>query len=160
MLPPNATLPSDVTLHSGGPELLDRVKPQWLEQRDFHAELTPVWREEMLARSFERRCEQLLAKAVHGFHVILAQRAAVDVGYVLCSINGARRGEVDSFLVTAAERGQGLGRALLSASLQWLTAQQSADIVVEVLAGNDAALRLYEAFGFRSRTIMMHFVAK
>lgn len=153
--------PLNITLHAGGPELLERVKPLWLEQRDFHAALVPeVWRAEMLVRSFERRCEQLLAKAVQGFCVILAARAGDCVGYVLCSLNNERRGEVDSFLVTATERGCGIGRALLTAAMQWLTEQQPTDIFVEVLASNGAALRLYEEFGFRSRTITMQHVAK
>lgn len=152
-------LPLDITLHSGGSELLAQVKPLWLEQRAFHAELAhESWREEMRNRSFERRCEQLLAKAVHGFHVILAERANQAIGYVLCSLNSERRGEVDSFLVTAAERRQGIGRALLTAAMQWLAAQQPADIIVEVLNGNDGALQLYKGFGFRSRTITMHWV--
>ena len=112
----------------------------------------------MRARTFEPRCAYLLAKGVNGFHVILAKRAGVAIGYVLCSINSERRGEVDSLLVTATERGQGIGRALLTAAIQWLTAQQPSDILVEVLAGNDAAQRLYEAFGFRSRTITLHYV--
>jgi ribosomal protein S18 acetylase RimI-like enzyme len=151
-------LPPDVTLLAGGPELLDRVKPLWLEQRDFHAELAPVWREEMLSRTFEPRREQLLAKAVRGFHVILAECTAECVGYSISTINADNRGEVDSFLVTAAYRGHGIGHALLTMAMQWLKSQQPTDIIVEVLAGNDPALRLYKDFGFRSRTITMQHV--
>ena len=52
-------------------------------------------------------------------------------------------------------RRRGIGRAMVTRALAWLAVWRAEPIVVAVLAGNDEAARLYEQFGFKSRTIWL-----
>ncbi len=55
------------------------------------------------------------------------------------------------FIVTApAFRGQGVGRSLLGAVLDWARAMGAMIVRLEVRASNTAALRLYRSAGFRA----------
>lgn len=51
-------------------------------------------------------------------------------------------------VVDAAKRGQGLGRAVMHASLNWTAQMGATNAAIQVLADNDAALALYRSLGF------------
>ncbi|WP_336035340.1 GNAT family N-acetyltransferase [Halobacterium yunchengense] len=57
-------------------------------------------------------------------------------------------GHVKDLAVRPAARGRGVGEALLTRSLSVLAAQGARSVKLEVRAGNDAALGLYEKFDF------------
>ena len=50
--------------------------------------------------------------------------------------------------VASEKRGQGVGRALLDAAIEWARSAGAHAIVLDVTAGNSKALHLYEAAGF------------
>ena len=147
-----------VSIVSGGKEFIDRVRPLWMELRQHHAELAPMWGAEFLAVTFEGRRAGLVAKAVKGLTVLLATAAGQDVGYCVCTIDADRQGEVDSIFVTAEHRGRGVGRALMREAMQWLGSRRIRGIVVDVLSGNEGAMRLYKEFGFHARTVRLRHV--
>jgi GNAT superfamily N-acetyltransferase len=62
---------------------------------------------------------------------------------------GAPRGEVESLVVAAAERGTGIGTALLTAARQELRRLGCTYWSVSVMEANSAAVRVYERAGFR-----------
>ncbi len=149
-----------VRIECGEAEQFDRVQPLWLELREHHAAISPLWREDFLSSSFENRKNGLLRKAVNGLAVLLATLDGRDVGYCICTINADRQGEVDSMFVTEKSRRRGVGRALMSHSMRWLGDRPTSAIIVDVLYANDPALRLYESFGFHGRTIRLRHVPK
>jgi ribosomal protein S18 acetylase RimI-like enzyme len=63
-------------------------------------------------------------------------------------VTGERIGEIESLSVLPEHRGAGIGSALLDALEQALTAAGVVDLVIGVLPGNAAAIRLYERRGF------------
>ena len=69
-------------------------------------------------------------------------------GFVL-SRQAADQAEILTIAVTPKARGKGLGAALLAAHLPTLAALRVKSLFLEVEAGNKAAIRLYESFGFR-----------
>jgi len=144
-----------ISLVFGGAELLGRIEPLWLELRRHHAELAPLWGPELLAATFESRRDGLRSKGANGLIVLLAVADGQDAGYCVGTVDALRRGELDSLFVTAPQRGRGIGRALTREALLWLGARSVGAIVVDVLSGNERALRLYEGFGFRARTVRM-----
>ena len=146
-------------IECGAAEQFDRVRPLWLELRQHHAEIAPLWRPGLLAASFEDRREGLLRKAVNGLAVLLATMDGRDAGYCICTIDADRQGEVDSLYVMAEHRRRGLGRALMREAMRWLGDRPTSGIIVDVLSGNDAAMRLYESFGFHARTVRLRHVA-
>jgi ribosomal-protein-alanine N-acetyltransferase len=69
-------------------------------------------------------------------------------GFIL-SRQAADQAEILTIAVTPKARGKGLGAALLAAHLPALAALRVKSLFLEVEAGNKAAIRLYEGFGFR-----------
>src|SRR5438309_5308271 len=108
-----------VSIESGGPELLDRIEPMWIALRNHHAELAPIWRDSLLATTFESRKAGLLKKAESGLLVLLAV-SQQPVGYCVCTLCGEGEGEVDSLFVVPHYRRRGIGRALMVQALAWL----------------------------------------
>src|ERR1041385_5978470 len=123
----------------GGAELLGRIEPLWLELRDFHAELRPLWRASLLKVSFEERQRGLLSKCERGLLVLLARIDNQDMAYCVCSIDACAAGEVNSIYVRFAVRRNGIGHALLSKAMDWFALNQVDTIAVDVMTGNDAA---------------------
>lgn len=62
---------------------------------------------------------------------------------------GARIGEIESLAVRPSQRGQGIGTRLLTALESELRSVGVDDLILGVLPGNDAAIRLYERRGYR-----------
>ena len=142
----------------GGEELLERMRPLWCELQRHHADRFPKWREDLLAATFDQRKAGLIKKGVGGLLVLLAMRGREDVAYGICTVNEHGQGEIDSIYVSEEYRQQGIGTALMKEAMAWLRDRNVTDIVVDVMAGNDAAAHLYEKFGFAPRTVRMKHV--
>ena len=155
-----APSPPRVSLVTGGAELLDRLAPLWHDLRRHHGELDPKWRAGLLATEFAERKAELLGKSRGGEILVLLALGGpeVPVGYCVCTVTAAGDGEVDSLFVAAEHRGRGVGRALMSAAMDWLRARSPGSMIVEVMACNEAAIRLYEGYGFHARTVRMRHV--
>jgi len=92
---------------------------------------------------------------LNGLRNGMTQLVAVDDGRVVgwCDVNPKthetlRHGGVLGMGVAAAHRGQGLGSALLRATLEAACARGIERVELIVRADNAAAIRLYEKFGF------------
>ncbi|MEM7416412.1 MAG: ribosomal protein S18-alanine N-acetyltransferase [Gemmatimonadota bacterium] len=73
------------------------------------------------------------------------ERRVVGYSILWCILD---QGELANIAITPSRRGQGLGRILLSHVVREAGARGVAKLFLEVRASNDAALRMYEAFGF------------
>src|SRR4029079_11190707 len=67
--------PQGVSVTTGGPALLDAVRPLSRELRSHHASIDPKWRDGILARTFDDRKAELLAKSDGGELLVLLARA-------------------------------------------------------------------------------------
>ena len=154
--------PEAVSLAAGGAELLDRIGPLWHELRAHHAALAPMWRDGLLAATFEARKAELLGKSAGDGHllVVLAVDRDAVVGYCVCTVTAGGDGEVDSLFVAPAHRRRGVGRQLMSRAMDWLGMRSPQSIAVEVMACNEDALRLYRHYGFHARTVRMRLVQR
>jgi ribosomal protein S18 acetylase RimI-like enzyme len=116
------------------PDYLDRLDP---------ADRLPLWRQ-LLAESDRRRGDVLVA--------------AVDDGICGFSAFGPNRdedqdpgrvAEVGAIYLAPGAMGQGVGRALMTASLDRLTRMGYEQVTLWVLDVNERARRFYETAGFR-----------
>jgi ribosomal protein S18 acetylase RimI-like enzyme len=150
-----------VSIAAGGPELLHRIGPLWRDLRAHHAALAPLWRDGLLAATFDGREAELLGKSAAGGGELLVLLASVGerpIGYCVCTLTATGDGEVDSLYVDPAFRRRGVARELMSRAMDWLHGHSPTSIVVDVLACNDEARRLYERYGFHARTLRMRYV--
>jgi ribosomal protein S18 acetylase RimI-like enzyme len=157
-------------LTRGRPEDIDELRPLWLELFHHHAEVVPeTGRFTDDARSWQHRAalyREWLAEPL-GF-VLIARDGGGPLGYAMVRVRepdddildtwevGDHVAELETLVVAAASRGRGIGTALLDAVDQELRRLGVRDLAVGVLAGNEEALRLYQARGFRPR--MLHLV--
>jgi len=104
------------------------------------------------AAEYARRAQQ----GEEGFAVFAARRSRLLVGYIVLRIDkdrsehfGMKWGEITSLAVDPDYHHQGIGSALISRAMQWFTQQgcDYADVLTD--QNNIAAIRAYEAAGFR-----------
>ncbi len=57
--------------------------------------------------------------------------------------------EIGTVVVRKSERGRGIGKLLIGASLDWAKARGAEHVEISVYAFNEDALRVYEAAGFK-----------
>lgn len=103
---------------------------------------TAKWSETVWLRLLRKACEG-------GSHrgVWLAEGAEGVVGFAL--LGGVLDVcELEMVMVTPAERGGGIGRALCDTAMRWAARNGATAMQLEVRASNEAALRLYASLGF------------
>lgn len=94
--------------------------------------------------------------------VLVAEREGVVMGYTYAGVEGndymALRGPagvLHDIVVDPAERGQGVGRMLLDATIAALRARGAPRVVLSTAERNEAAQRLFARAGFRRTMIEM-----
>jgi ribosomal protein S18 acetylase RimI-like enzyme len=151
-------------IRRGGARDIGRLEPLWVAVHHRHAESMPELAPYVSDATTwaERRAlyEQLLAKP--GTVLLLACDGDGLVGYGLAHVlplaetwigdtwvTGERIGEIESVAVLPEHRGQGIGTRPLEELEAVLAADGVEDLILGVLPGNDAAIRLYERRGYR-----------
>jgi ribosomal protein S18 acetylase RimI-like enzyme len=160
----------DVTITRAGAEALDRLQALWLELHHHHQavggpELGPYVDDDVSWAACRAAYAHLLAD--DGF-VLLAERDGDLVGYALVAVMpaadtilddtwrvGERVAEIETVCVAAAERGAGIGSALLDRIDEELDAAGIADVLIGAVVTNADAIRLYERRGFRPAWLYM-----
>jgi diamine N-acetyltransferase len=148
------------TVH--GRDGLDLIEPLWRGLAVYHrkqaAANAPAFLEEMEARTFVSRRDELLAKNRNrALRVELAfdPAAGAPVGYCVASGVPDGLGEVESVFVKETYRGRGIGSALLEHALTWMDEIGTVEQAISVFAGNDRALPFYARHGFSPRFVIL-----
>jgi ribosomal protein S18 acetylase RimI-like enzyme len=155
---------SQVEFRRGSLADLPLLEPLWVSVHHHHAEVMPDLapyvddRQTWAVRS--QLYAELLAKP--DTVLLLASADGALIGYGLAYVSpasgtwvadtwqtGDRIGEIESLAVQPGYRGQGIGSRLLTALTAELATAGVRDLVLGVLPGNDAAIRLYQRQGFR-----------
>lgn len=150
--------PPTVAYRVVGAEELDLVRPLWEQLRAHHARLPWPFAGEMLRFDFAARKQELLVKAAGGqWRIELAGPAAdaTAIAYCVSTVTAQGGGEVDSLFVDERFRGRGIGGELVRRALTWLEGAGATSKVVSVAHANQAALALYQRFGFHPRTMLL-----
>jgi ribosomal protein S18 acetylase RimI-like enzyme len=142
---------------------VDALEPIWVSVHHQHVrsapQLAPFVDD---ATTWSRRADMYRALLAQPGTILLL--AAVDgelVGYGLACVHavqdtwahdtwvtGDTLGEIESLGVLPAHRNQGIGGQLLAGLDRELREAGVTDIVIGVVVGNDAAMRLYERHGY------------
>lgn len=114
--------------------------------------------------ALENRYEQFLieqTRADDGI-VLVAMSGAEMVGYAYAALEPeslkelrAPAGFIHDLAVAASARRRGIGRALLTAALEWLREQNAARVLLGTATQNTAAQKLFREFGFRQTMLEM-----
>lgn len=160
----------DVKIEVGAIDLVPELEPLYRELHRHHMEIatSPLVEDENL--SWERRANwygSMLADG-DGF-IVLARRAGQPVAYAFVELHsgpddtwpvGDRYAEVQTLVVSAAERGSGLGGTLMDRVEAELADRGVDDYAVGVLPANTDAIRFYERRGLVPAELLMWRFAK
>jgi ribosomal protein S18 acetylase RimI-like enzyme len=155
---------ADYEIHRGGPDDLPRLEPLWVSVHHRHvesmSELEPYVDDAATWAVRGALYAELLAKP--DTVLLLATAGDALIGYGLAHVmpveetwvadtwvTGPRIGEIESLAVLPEHRGRGLGSEPLTRLERELRAGGVTDLVIGALAGNAAAIRLYERRGYR-----------
>lgn len=101
-------------------------------------------------------CARRAKEQPEGFAVLVARRDGTVMGYVVVAVNqhrsqhfGMKWGEIASLAVDPDYHHQGIGSALIKRAMQWFREQSCEYLEVLTDQNNIAAIRAYEAAGFR-----------
>jgi ribosomal protein S18 acetylase RimI-like enzyme len=92
------------------------------------------------------RIRAQLDDADHAWRVVLAEGAPVGFAHACLDEGGCK---LDKLYVHPAHQRRGLGHSLLGAVEAWARERQARRLWLQVNRGNEAAIRAYEAYGFR-----------
>jgi len=112
----------------------------------------------------DERCDDLyetwIVRSLDGWAdvVLVAERDGQPHGYMTVHSDAAAgSGTLGLSSVEVSARGQGLGRELVHGAVDWCFTHGLADVTVATQARNVAALRTFEACGFRVRDVGLWF---
>jgi len=151
-------------IRAGSAEDLPLLEPLWVAVHRHHEasmpELAPYVSDAESWAARRHLYTELLARP--GTVLLLVVDQGTAIGYGLAHVlpaadtwvadtwqTGPRVGEIESVGVLPAYRGQGFGGQLLDGLESALAADGVHDLVLGVLPGNTAAVRLYERRGYR-----------
>jgi dTDP-4-amino-4,6-dideoxy-D-galactose acyltransferase len=117
---------------------------------------TRFYADEHFARE---RCDELYAtwieKSVEGWaqRVLVADYGAGAVGYLTLHLKPQAHGEIGLVGVARDSQGRGIGRQLVETAIAWLRQKGLLAASVVTQGRNIGAQRLYQACGFRTRSL-------
>jgi ribosomal protein S18 acetylase RimI-like enzyme len=151
-------------LRRGSAADLAALEPLWVSVHHRHAEAMPelapyvddqqTWavRGALYAELLEKPDTVLLLASADGELVgygLAHVMPAVDTWVADTWQTGDRIGEIESLAVLPSHRDRGIGTQLLAELERELQAIGVRDLIIGVLPGNEAAIRLYQRHGFR-----------
>jgi len=149
----------DITIEPLDPAEIELVAPLWKQLMDHVASLpdglVPVRPSD---ESWELERAEMQRELAGEAFVLVARKDGAVAGYAFVCIEGAdpvwytgdKHAVLATLCVDAAERGDGIGGALLDAVDAELERRGIEDVEIGVDTGNEAAARLYESRGYRA----------
>lgn len=143
----------NLTIESGGSELLPQIEDLWYELKAHHKEIDPHF-PDLSSPCFEFRKENLKK----GGKEILVEyvcnnESGEKIAYCFSIINQNDFGLIESLFVQRDFRGKGIGKTLVGRAQSWFEKHTFRGARVTVLNGNTSALELYSRLGFQPRLL-------
>jgi ribosomal protein S18 acetylase RimI-like enzyme len=151
-------MPDSVNIEQLDPADIDDLAPLWKALLDHVAALphaiVPV---RPSAESWDLEREEMLVALEGDAFALVARRDGVAVGYLFVVVEGPdpvwytgdTHAELAHLSVAEAERGRGVGSALMDAMDAELERRGVEDVEIGVDTGNDVAARLYKSRGYQ-----------
>ena len=108
------------------------------------------------ARIFNQNIEE------KNFQYIVAEDNQKLVGFVLVEVSSmyVGKGSIDDLYLRETYRGQGIGKKLVQAAIDWLKQKNIQSVSLAVHKTNQAAIKLYTEFGFTDESESYRYLRK
>ena len=125
----------------------------WSDHAAYQRSLERAWpRRWSVTEPFERTYARLLAPVWSDPKqaIFIAEDGSQPVGFVHAALvePDPSPARIETLVVAASQRGTDIGQALMSAALAWCVEGEADEVVLDVIAADTAAVRLYEQQGF------------
>jgi dTDP-4-amino-4,6-dideoxy-D-galactose acyltransferase len=134
------------------PQLRDIAKVSHRDSRFYFDRSFPADRCDALYETWIERSTQGWADAT-----LVAGRPGEACGYLTCHLNSSGAGSIGLVAVGEQQRGRGLGRQLVDASLSYFRQNGMERVSVVTQGRNIDSQRLYQRCGFRTRSQLLWF---
>jgi ribosomal protein S18 acetylase RimI-like enzyme len=155
-------------IRRGGAGDIERLEPLWRAMWEHHSSLPAMPGVRSLEDSWSHRRheyeEWLGGPDATRYALLLAERDGAAVGYAMVSVGGGaatwgalgeRTAEIESLSVLGAERGSGVGKALVESAVAFAREHGAGSVLVAAAHSNEDALRFYEREGFSDFYVLM-----
>ncbi len=140
----------------GGEDELEVISGLWEELRSMLADIASTFQHHYVDVTFDSRMDVVRRRAAGGdIWLVLAEDEGEPVGYCLSTLGEDRVGWVDSFYVRPERRCEGIGKELLTRSMEWLRSQDARAIRLTVTPGNESVMSFYRSQGFELRKYLL-----
>jgi len=137
---------------------LEEIESLWFELNEHHRIYSQFFSASYPQNTFSQRKKKLLEKSADGaLRIDLARDKDTGelVGYSVGTISKDNKGELDSIFVEEYYRRSGIGDYLVKQAMSWMRGKSVNRIVVEIIVGNEDALRFYGRYGFYPRSSIL-----
>ncbi len=144
----------------GDASRIDDVGPLFKAMHEHHRAVGPdvlPFRSGEEAWVRRRPYYETLLESGRGTLLLAEEEDGRAIGYAMVAVRGGqatlvtgeRVAELETLSVIGAERGRGVGRALMDAAYDVIRELGATEVMLYVLDGNDGAMRFYERYGLQ-----------
>jgi len=133
---------------------IEVIKNLWEKNRKYHEDTSEYFRESYRLVNFENRMKAFSRFNKDTMKITVAKENDEYIGYCISTISDGK-GEVDSLHVDKSNRGNGIGKKLVTIHLEWMKEKHCKVIGVAVSQENEATIGFYKKLGFYPNTLYM-----
>lgn len=133
---------------------IEVIKNLWEKNRKYHEDTSEYFKESYRLVNFEDRMKAFSRFNKDTMKITVAKENDEYIGYCISTISDGK-GEVDSLHVDKGNRGNGIGKKLVTIHLEWMKEKKCKAIGVTVSQENEATIGFYKNLGFYPNTLYM-----
>lgn len=133
---------------------IEVIKNLWEKNRKYHEDTSEYFKESYRLVNFEDRMKAFSRFNKDTMKITVAKENDEYIGYCISTISDGK-GEVDSLHVDKANRGNGIGKNLVTIHLEWMKEKNCKVIGVTVSQENESTIGFYKNLGFYPNTLYM-----
>lgn len=133
---------------------IEVIKNLWEKNRLYHEESSEYFKDSYRFISFDQRIHAFNVFNENTMKITVAKRNDAYIGYCISTIVEGK-GEIESLHVDEVNRGNGVGKKLVSKHMEWMKEKNCKAIGVTVSQENESTIEFYKKLGFYPNTIYM-----
>jgi ribosomal protein S18 acetylase RimI-like enzyme len=148
----------DTEFIEGNQDLLDWISPLWTKLNAYHRRKSRQFVVYYNQLTFQQRKAVLIAKAQNGLmrvELVRLKEADNYFAYSVTTITATHEGEIESLYVDEPFRRMGIGKDLMTRSLEWLDRHKVKVKRLAVAGGNEETIDFYQRFGFYPKLTLL-----
>lgn len=133
---------------------IEVIKSLWEKNRKYHENTSEYFKESYKLVNFEDRMKAFSVFNKDTMKITVVKENDEYIGYCISTISDGK-GEVNSLHVDKGNRGNGIGKNLVTIHLEWMKEKNCKAIGVTVSQENEATIGFYKNLGFYPNTLYM-----